>query len=59
MITVSTVNNCDYLGLDSKTLMVVQVSPVRSSASETLSSLTFAQRINDVELGQAHAVTLH
>ena len=40
-------------GGDSKTLMVVQVSPVEKNVSETVCSLTFAQRVRTVELGQA------
>ena len=33
--------------------MVVQVSPVEKNVSETVCSLTFAQRVRTVELGQA------
>ena len=40
-------------GGDSKTLMVVQVSPVEKNVSETMCSLNFAQRVRTVELGQA------
>ena len=40
-------------GGDSKTLMVVQVSPVEKNVSETVCSLTFAQRVRTVELGLA------
>ncbi|XP_057291181.1 kinesin-like protein KIFC3 [Hydractinia symbiolongicarpus] len=43
----------DCLGGDSKTLMVVQVSPVEKNVSETICSLNFAQRVRSVELGQA------
>ncbi|XP_067052351.1 kinesin-like protein KIFC3 isoform X2 [Acropora muricata] len=43
----------ESLGGDSKTLMVVQVSPVEKNVSETVCSLTFAQRVRTVELGQA------
>eukprot|EP00794_Sanderia_malayensis_P019043 gene19043-20956_t len=43
----------DSLGGDSKTLMVVQVAPVRKNAPETFCSLDFAQRVKTVELGQA------
>ncbi|XP_070574041.1 kinesin-like protein KIFC3 isoform X3 [Ptychodera flava] len=43
----------DSLGGDSKTLMVVQVSPVEKNCGETSSSLSFAQRVRTVELGQA------
>ena len=41
------------LGGDSKTLMVVQAAPVAKNVSETVCSLTFAQRVRAVELGQA------
>lgn len=41
------------LGKDSKTLMIVQVSPVLSSRQETSCSLTFAARVRNVELGKA------
>eukprot|EP00795_Rhopilema_esculentum_P001813 gene1813-16303_t len=41
------------LGGDSKTLMVVQVAPVRKNAGETFCSLDFASRVRNVELGQA------
>ncbi|XP_012868358.1 PREDICTED: kinesin-like protein KIFC3 isoform X3 [Dipodomys ordii] len=41
----------DSLSGDSKTLMVVQVSPVEKNASETLYSLKFAERVRSVELG--------
>ena len=40
-------------GGDSKTLMVVQLSPVEKNVGETVCSLTFAQRVRAVELGQA------
>ncbi|XP_047128629.1 kinesin-like protein KIFC3 isoform X2 [Hydra vulgaris] len=43
----------DSLGGDSKTLMVVQVSPVEKNSGETVLSLSFAERIRDVELGLA------
>jgi len=33
--------------------MVVQVSPIESSLSESVCSLNFAQRVRAVELGQA------
>jgi len=42
----------DSLGGDSKTLMVVQISPASINASETLCSLNFAQRVRAVELGK-------
>ncbi|XP_033613896.1 kinesin-like protein KIFC3 isoform X4 [Fukomys damarensis] len=41
----------DSLSGDSKTLMVVQVSPVEKNTSETLYSLRFAERVRSVELG--------
>ena len=43
----------DFVGGDSKTLMVVQVAPVEKNVSETMCSLNFAQRVRTVELGQA------
>eukprot|EP00731_Ephydatia_muelleri_P001344 Em0001g1344a len=43
----------DSLSGDSKTLMVVQVSPVEKNGLETVCSLNFAQRVRAVELGQA------
>ena len=33
--------------------MVVQVAPVEKNVAETVCSLTFAQRVRAVELGQA------
>nr|XP_018673165.1 kinesin-like protein KIFC3 [Ciona intestinalis] len=47
----------DSLSKDSKTLMVVQVSPVEKNVSETVCSLSFAQRVRLVELGQASKKT--
>ncbi|XP_006878798.1 PREDICTED: kinesin-like protein KIFC3 isoform X3 [Elephantulus edwardii] len=41
----------DSLSGDSKTLMVVQVSPVEKNTNETLYSLRFAERVRSVELG--------
>uniref|UniRef100_A0A8C2YNU9 Kinesin-like protein n=2 Tax=Chinchilla lanigera TaxID=34839 RepID=A0A8C2YNU9_CHILA len=41
----------DSLNGDSKTLMVVQVSPVEKNSGETLYSLRFAERVRSVELG--------
>lgn len=38
-------------GKDSKTLMLVQVSPSTVNVSETICSLQFAQRTRTVELG--------
>lgn len=46
----------DSLEKNSKTLMFVQVSPVKSDASETICSLRFAERVRKVELGKAEAV---
>lgn len=43
----------DCLGGNSKTLMFVNVSCDESDASETVSSLQFAQRVSKVELGNA------
>ncbi|XP_064399470.1 kinesin-like protein KIFC3 [Halichondria panicea] len=43
----------DSLCGDSKTLMMVQVSPVEKNAGESVCSLNFAQRVRVVELGQA------
>merc|ERR1712216_636431 len=43
----------DSLGGDSKTLMIVQVSPVQSSCTESLGALNFASRARNVELGKA------
>jgi kinesin family protein C2/C3 len=41
------------LGGDSKTLMFVQISPSINNANESIYSLVFASRVNNVELGQA------
>ncbi|KAK0048052.1 kinesin-like protein KIFC3 [Biomphalaria pfeifferi] len=43
----------DSLGGDSKTLMIVQVSPVEKNVSETVCTLTFGQRVRNIELGTA------
>ncbi|CAL8245248.1 unnamed protein product [Lota lota] len=43
----------DSLSGDSKTLMMVQVSPLVSNMSESVCSLKFAQRVRSVELGSA------
>lgn len=43
----------DSLGGESKTLMIVQCSPAQINVTETLSSLTFAARARNVELGKA------
>lgn len=42
-----------FSGGDSKTLMIVQISPVEKNVGETLASLNFASRVRSVELGQA------
>ena len=51
------INNKNILllwsGGDSKTLMIVQVAPVEKNVGETLASLSFAQRVRAIELGQA------
>ncbi|UPQ98799.1 kinesin [Chloropicon primus] len=47
----------DSLSGNSKVLMVCNISPEESSASETMSSLNFAKRANQVEAGQAKRVT--
>ncbi|XP_030621542.1 kinesin-like protein KIFC3 [Chanos chanos] len=41
----------DSLSGDSKTLMMVQVSPLDSNVSESVCSLKFAQRVRTVEIG--------
>ncbi|XP_030059417.1 kinesin-like protein KIFC3 isoform X2 [Microcaecilia unicolor] len=41
----------DSLSGESKTLMMVQVSPLEKNTGETLYSLKFAQRVRSVELG--------
>jgi len=43
----------DSLGGDAKTLMIVQSSPAQINVVETLSSLNFAARARNVELGKA------
>ncbi|XP_052202442.1 kinesin-like protein KIN-14R isoform X2 [Diospyros lotus] len=43
----------DSLGGDSKTLMLVQISPSEQDFGETVSSLNFASRVRGVELGPA------
>ncbi|XP_061819739.2 kinesin-like protein KIFC3 isoform X1 [Nerophis lumbriciformis] len=47
----------DSLGGDSKTLMMVQVSPLLGNLSESLCSLKFAQRVRNVELNSTSAVS--
>ena len=44
---------CVCVGGDSKTLMIVQIAPVEKNVGETCASLSFAQRVRSVELGQA------
>eukprot|EP01137_Pigoraptor_chileana_P035311 Opistho-2@29127 len=43
----------DSLGGDSKTLMMVQVSPAEYNVNETMCTLNFASRVRSVELGAA------
>lgn len=43
----------DSLSKDSKTLMIVCISPTITSSEETYCSLTFAARVRTVELGKA------
>ncbi|KAJ4965273.1 hypothetical protein NE237_017122 [Protea cynaroides] len=43
----------DSLGGESKTLMLVQISPSEHDLGETLSSLNFATRVRGVEMGPA------
>ncbi|XP_037395775.1 kinesin-like protein KIFC3 isoform X4 [Pygocentrus nattereri] len=49
----------DSLSGDSKTLMVVQVSPLDSNISESVCSLKFAQRVRTVELGPSSSSRRH
>ncbi|XP_047678232.1 kinesin-like protein KIFC3 isoform X4 [Tachysurus fulvidraco] len=49
----------DSLSGDSKTLMLVQVSPVESNIIESVCSLKFAQRVRTVELGPASSSRRH
>jgi len=46
-----------YIGGDSKTLMVVQVAPVKKNVRETMSSLEFAKKVGKIELGKVAAKT--
>ena len=48
----------DSLGGNSKTLMIVQASPNASDVEETLSTLTFGQRVSKVKLKCAGATVL-
>ncbi|ELU16829.1 hypothetical protein CAPTEDRAFT_154418 [Capitella teleta] len=43
----------DSLGGDSKTLMIVHVSPAQKNVGESIASLHFGQRVHSVQLGQA------
>jgi kinesin family protein C1 len=43
----------DCLSGDGKALMFVNLSPTAASSNESLCSLRFAQRVNQVELGKA------
>jgi kinesin family protein C2/C3 len=43
----------DSLSANSKTLMIVHVSPAASDSSETINSLRFAEHARRVELGPA------
>ena len=45
----------DSLEKNSKTLMFVQVSPVKNDSSESICSLRFAERVRKVETGKAEA----
>lgn len=47
----------DSLSADSKTLMLVCVSPVVQSAEESMCSLNFAARVRTVELGKVGSRT--
>ncbi|XP_026769429.1 kinesin-like protein KIFC3 isoform X5 [Pangasianodon hypophthalmus] len=49
----------DSLSGDSKTLMLVQVSPLESNIIESVCSLKFAQRVRTVELGPASSSRRH
>ncbi|XP_056134154.1 kinesin-like protein KIFC3 isoform X2 [Lampris incognitus] len=49
----------DSLNGDSKTLMMVQVSPLVSNMSESVCSLKFAQRVRTIELGSATSHRRH
>ena len=43
----------NYLGGESKLLMLVNVAPTADSAPETLNSLRFAAKVNATEVGVA------
>ncbi|XP_053356181.1 kinesin-like protein KIFC3 isoform X2 [Clarias gariepinus] len=49
----------DSLSGDSKTLMLVQVSPLESNIIESVCSLKFAQRVRTIELGPASISRRH
>ncbi|XP_062274448.1 kinesin-like protein KIFC3 isoform X1 [Scomber scombrus] len=49
----------DSLNGDSKTLMMVQVSPLPSNMSESVCSLKFAQRVRSVELNASSSSRRH
>ncbi|XP_029932828.1 kinesin-like protein KIFC3 isoform X2 [Myripristis murdjan] len=49
----------DSLSGDSKTLMMVQVSPLASNMSESVCSLKFAQRVRTIELGSSSSYRRH
>jgi len=41
----------DSLGGESKTMLIMQVSPASTDAAETISTLNFGQRVSQVEKG--------
>ena len=45
------------LGGDSKTLMILQVSPAEKNCHETICTLNFGQRVRSAELGHANKKT--
>jgi hypothetical protein len=45
-------------GGESKTLMLMNISPVEKNVSESCATLSFAQRVMSVELGPARKRTL-
>lgn len=47
-----------FVGGESKTLMLMNISPAEKNASESVATLSFAQRVMSVELGQAKKRTL-
>eukprot|EP01041_Mallomonas_annulata_P000189 gene189-331_t len=48
----------DSLSQDSKTLMIVCISPILYNSSESICSLDFAARVRTVELGKANKTSL-